>query len=115
MAVALVAAVVLALILYASTFVVSYGDLFRPRGPHLASDVARLARARVDAVYAIRSVEQLQGILRDAKRRHLKVSIAGSRHSQGGQTYIAGGVVLNMRGFNRVLAIDPVARTVTVE
>ena len=115
LAAALVAGAALALILYASTFVVSYGDLFRSRDPHLASDVARLAPARVAAVDDIRSVEQLQSILRDAKRRGLKVSIAGSRHSQGGHTYTAGGVVLNMRGFNRVLAIDPAAKTVTVE
>ncbi len=114
-AAALVGGAVLALILYASIFVVSYGDLFRSRDPHVASDVARLAPARVAAVDDIRSVGQLQGILRDAKRRGLKVSIAGSRHSQGGQTYAAGGVVLNMRGFNRVLAIDPAAKTVTVE
>lgn len=115
LAAALVAGAALALMLYASTFVVSYGDLFRSRDPHLASDVARLAPARVAAVDEIRSVEQLQSILRDAKRRGLKVSIAGSRHSQGGHTYTAGGVVLNMRGFNRVLAIDPAAKTVTVE
>jgi decaprenylphospho-beta-D-ribofuranose 2-oxidase len=111
----LTASAVIALILYASTFVVSYGDLFRVRDSRVASDVARLAPARVAAVDDIRSVEQLQGILLDAKRRRLKVSIAGSRHSQGGQTYTAGGVVLNMRGFNRVLGVDPVARTVTVE
>jgi decaprenylphospho-beta-D-ribofuranose 2-oxidase len=114
-AAALVGAAGLALILYASTFVVDYGDLVRSRDPHLASDVARLAPARVAAVDEIRTVEQLQGILREAKQRGLKVSIAGSRHSQGGQTYAAEGVVLNMRGFNRVLAIDTARRTVTVE
>ncbi len=36
----------------------------------------------------------------------LKVSISGSRHSQGGHTYRPGGVVLNMRTFNRILDID---------
>jgi decaprenylphospho-beta-D-ribofuranose 2-oxidase len=106
---------VLALILYASTFVADYSALFRSRDPHLASDVAGLAPARVAAVDEIRSVGQLQSVLQDAKRRRLKVSIAGSRHSQGGQTYSAGALVLNMRGLNRVLAIDTAARTVTVE
>ncbi len=114
-AAALVGGAVLALILYASTFVADYGALFRSRDPHLASDVARLAPARVAVVAEIRSVEQLRSALQDAKRRGLKVSIAGSRHSQGGQTYSAGALVLNMRGFNRVLAIDTATRTVTVE
>ena len=112
---AALAAVLLALILYASTFVVSYSDLFRANDPLLVTDVARLAPARVEGVNDVREVEQLRAVLRDAKARKLKVSIAGSRHSQGGHTYTAGGVVLNMRRFNRIRAIDPKAMTVTVE
>ena len=112
---AALAALLLVLTLYASTFVVSYGDLFRTPDPRMATDVARLAPARVESVNRVREVEQLRAILLDAKARKLKVSISGSRHSQGGHTYTAGGVVLNMRGFNRIRAIDPVAMTITVE
>ncbi len=112
---ALAAAVLLAIVLYGSTFVVSYGDLVRRQDPLLAADVARIAPARVAAVAAARDVEQMQAVLRDARRRGLKVSVAGSRHSQGGHTYAAGGVVLNMRTFNRVLAIDTITPAVTVE
>jgi decaprenylphospho-beta-D-ribofuranose 2-oxidase len=115
LAAALAAAALLGLALYASTFVVSYDDLFRARDPLLAADVGRLAPARVDRMDEIRDVAQLQALLREARERGLKVSISGSRHSQGGHTYTAGGVVLNMRGFNRVRAIDTVALTVTVE
>ena len=113
--VALAAAVLLALALYASTFVISYEDLFRAEDPLVRSDVARLAPARVERVDTVREVDQLRAVLRDARQRGLKVSISGSRHSQGGHTYTRGGVVLNMRGFNRVRAVDPVALTITVE
>ncbi|HXM39278.1 MAG TPA: FAD-binding oxidoreductase [Gemmatimonadales bacterium] len=109
------AAAVLGVLLYASTFVISYGDLFRRDDPLLASDVARLAPARVARLEHVAAVEQLQVVLRDARQRGLKVSIAGSRHSQGGHTYTAGGVRLDMRTFNHILAIDTVRRTVTVE
>jgi decaprenylphospho-beta-D-ribofuranose 2-oxidase len=112
---AALAAVLLALTLYASTYVVSYDELFRGNDPLLATDVARIRPARVEAVNSVREVEQLRALLRDAKARKLKVSISGSRHSQGGHTYTAGGVVLNMRGFNRIRAIDSSALTVTVE
>ena len=105
----------LGVLLYASTFVISYGDLFRRDDPLLASDVARLAPARVARLEHVAAVEQLQVVLRDARQRGLKVSIAGSRHSQGGHTYTAGGVRLDMRTFNHILAIDTVRRTVTVE
>src|SRR6266545_1186930 len=67
------------------------------------------------AAAVLLAVEQLQAVLRDARQGGLKVSVAGSRHSQGGHTYTAGGVVLNMRTFNRVLAIDTITPAVTVE
>jgi FAD/FMN-containing dehydrogenase len=110
-----VAAVVLALGLYASTFAVSYGELFRTEDPLVRADVARLRPSRVDRVETIRDVDQLKAAVVDARRRGLKVSISGSRHSQGGHTYYPGGVVLDMRGFNRVRAVDPDRRTITVE
>ncbi|MFN2571327.1 MAG: FAD-binding oxidoreductase [Gemmatimonadales bacterium] len=112
----LIAAIVLlALLFYASTFAIPYGDWFRSSDPLLATDVARIAPARIAALEHAHDVAQLQALVRDAHARGRKVSIAGSRHSQGGQTYTAGGVRLDMRGFNRILAVDTVARTVTVE
>src|SRR5712691_2592852 len=108
-------AVVLAVALYASTFVFSAAHLFRTEDRLVRTDVARLAPARVERVETVREVEQLRAVLREARQRRLKVSVAGSRHSQGGHTYTAGGVVLDMRGFNHVRAVDPAAMTVTVE
>jgi decaprenylphospho-beta-D-ribofuranose 2-oxidase len=112
---AVAGAALLALALYASTLLVSYGELFRTQDPLVRSDVARLSPARVERVDDVGELEQLRAILREARQRKLKVSISGSRHSQGGHTYTAGGVVLNMRRFNRIRAVDPAAMTITVE
>src|SRR5262249_16593648 len=101
--------------LYASTSAIPYGDVFRNEDPLVRTDVARLAPSRVERVETVRDVEQLRSVLGEARRRGLKVSISGSRHSQGGQTHLPGGVVLDMRGFNRVRAIDPAAMTANVE
>jgi FAD/FMN-containing dehydrogenase len=105
----------LALLGYASTFAFQYGKLLRHDDPLDRMDVARLAPARVLRIDAARDVEQLQAIVRDANARGLKVSISGSRHSQGGHTYVEGGIVLDMRAFNRVLAIDEGGPTITVQ
>ncbi len=101
--------------LYASTFVLSYGALFADADPLLVTDVGRVTSALVEAIYEVQDVDEMGAALADARERGLKVSIAGSRHSQGGQTYTEGGVVLSMRGFNRILAVDPVGQTITVE
>jgi FAD/FMN-containing dehydrogenase len=106
---------VLAFAAYLGSFVTSYGDLLRRHDPLLRMDVARLDPVPVARVDDARGVEQLQAVLRDARERGLKVSISGSRHSQGGHTYRPGGVVLNMRTFNRVRDIDTVGRRITVE
>ncbi|MEW5918000.1 MAG: FAD-binding oxidoreductase [Gemmatimonadota bacterium] len=103
------------ILIYASTFVFSYGDLFRRDDPLVRSDVARLHPARVERVDRAGDEAELQRIVRDAAATKRKVSISGSRHSQGGHTYTAGGVVLDMRAFNRVLSIDTAALTITVQ
>ena len=100
---------------YFGSFAFDYGAPFRRHDPLMATDNARLDPTRVAAVDRLETVEALQAALADARARGLKVSIAGSHHSQGGQTYTAGGVQFDMRGFRKVLAIDTVAQTITVE
>lgn len=107
--------ILLALLLAASTLVIDYGTLFRRDDPQLAVDVARLMPTPVARVEHARSVEEFRAALARARSEGLKVSMAGSRHSQGGHTYTKDGVRLDMRSFNRVLAIDTAGRRITVE
>jgi hypothetical protein len=65
LAAALASVVLLALAFYASTFVISYEDLLRGDDPLLATDVGRLAPARVERVDEVREMEQLRAALRD--------------------------------------------------
>jgi len=111
----LLGAIAVVLAAYAGSFVVSYGRLFQTKDPLVATDVARLLPTKVLRVDRVRRIEQLQDILREAKQNGWKVSIAGSRHSQGGHTYYNGGVVLDMRDFDRVLALDRDKKTITAE
>ncbi|MDP9202027.1 MAG: FAD-binding oxidoreductase [Gemmatimonadota bacterium] len=48
-------------------------------------------------------------------RRSGPISIGGSRHSMGGQTATPGGLQIDMRHFDRILAFDSVRRTITVQ
>ncbi|HYT72962.1 MAG TPA: hypothetical protein VEK78_16360 [Gemmatimonadales bacterium] len=54
------AGVLLALALYASTFVVPYRDLFRAEDPLVRTDVARLAPARVERVEPVDAEQDLR-------------------------------------------------------
>ncbi|MBW3553783.1 MAG: FAD-binding oxidoreductase [Gemmatimonadetes bacterium] len=106
---------VVAALLYVGSYVFSYDALFRSDDPLLFGDVARLDPATVRAVESGTTVEELQALVADARAKGLKVSIAGSRHSQGGHTYVPGGVVLDMSSFDRVLALDTAGKVIRVQ
>ncbi|QJC54002.1 FAD-binding oxidoreductase [Paenibacillus albicereus] len=85
-----------------------------PRGEE-ATDVGRVVSARVDRTVAVRSAEDARRAIREAAAEGRKISIAGTRHSMGGQTFAEGAVVLDMKRYDRILAIDEQARTITAE
>lgn len=81
----------------------------------LINDVSRLTPTYVRSVVQVDEVEDLEAALTDARTHQLKVSIAGKRHSMGGHAFSEDAVVLDMTSFNKVLGVDPVAKTVTVQ
>jgi len=72
-----------------------------------ANDTSRLNETRVAEVWKIpadsqAAEAQLAGLLQRARTNHLKVSIAGARHSMGGHTIYPDGIVIDMLPFNRM-------------
>jgi FAD/FMN-containing dehydrogenase len=76
---------------------------------------SQLNRATVREVVQIESVRALQEAVRGAAARGLSVSIAGGRHSMGGQQFGAGTVLLDMTSLCRVIELDTERGLVTVE
>jgi FAD/FMN-containing dehydrogenase len=48
------------------------------------------------------AVELLRRVLLDARAEHVPVSIAGARHSMGGQTFVRDGIVVDMLALHRM-------------
>ena len=72
--------------------------------PGFADDVSRLDKTQVAEIWDIPSdpqkgEDQLRELLLKAQASHLRVSIAGARHSMGGQTIYPGGIRVNMLPF----------------
>lgn len=82
------------------------------RGGHV-NDASCLSRTPVAGVVRVRNEADVATALRYAQAHGLTVSAAGVKHSMGGQAFRAGGVVLDMRGFDTI-TLDAAARTVTV-
>ena len=100
--------------LYCSGFVISWDRYLSPPEAGMMADVARLQPRKILRVEPVRKVEQLRAVLAEAREGGLKVSIAGSQHSQGGHTYYDDAIVLQMHAFNEILDIDPDKLQMTV-
>jgi FAD/FMN-containing dehydrogenase len=61
------------------------------------------------------SLADVLDALQLARRRGLGVAIAGGRHAMGGQQFLDNGVVLDMRGMNRIVEFDPGVGRITCE
>jgi FAD/FMN-containing dehydrogenase len=70
-------------------------------------DASRLNSTRIQRVWEIpgepeAGETQLAALLAAARREHTPVSVAGARHSMGGQTIAPGGILVDMRRFDRM-------------
>jgi FAD/FMN-containing dehydrogenase len=68
---------------------------------------------KIERIAHIKSIEDIVKTLQLAKRTGTKITIAGRRHSMGGQTLLDHSIHLNMLGLNHV-NYNPLTQTVTV-
>jgi FAD/FMN-containing dehydrogenase len=66
------------------------------------NDASCLNKTPIYGIVAIGSEGDLKSALQFARENHLRVTVAGQRHSMGGQSFSRNGLVLDMRSFNRI-------------
>lgn len=102
-------------------FIISYAIFFffsiqkKDQDELLMNDVGRLVPIKVREVIKGKETEQIQQILEEAKKKDLKISIAGKQHSQGGHTYYKDAIVLDMTTYNRIIKVLPEEKLITVQ
>nr|WP_231584185.1 FAD-binding oxidoreductase [Domibacillus indicus] len=80
-----------------------------------AEDAGRLLPARVKEIKQADGEETLKEIVSETGRTGSRLTIAGMQHSQGGQTYYPGAVMIDMKPFNKVLDFQPEKKLITVQ
>ena len=78
------------------------------------NDASCLDRTPVFGVVAVRTADDVKNALAFARTNGRKVSIAGVRHSMGGQAFARDAVVLDMRNYNQ-MSLDEANKVLTVE
>ncbi len=67
---------------------------------------SKLNATRVAKIARPRSLAELQDAIGEAAREGLAVSVAGGRHSMGGQQFAEGALHIDMSGLDRVVGLD---------
>ena len=93
----------------------SVGDMLRwnQKGGTI-NDASCLDRTSVYGIVQVTNVDDIKYALAFAKERKLKVSMAGARHSMGGQAFFRNALVLDMTKFNQ-MALDETSKILTVQ
>jgi FAD/FMN-containing dehydrogenase len=78
------------------------------------NDASCLNKTEIYGVVEVRSVDDIARTLAFARDNKLSVTTAGVRHSMGGQAFRKGGIVLDMRTFNKIV-LNESSRSVTVQ
>ena len=78
------------------------------------NDASCLNKTEIYGIVEVHSIDDVAKTLAFARDNKLSITTAGVRHSMGGQAFRKGGVVLDMRGFNRVVLHED-TRSITVQ
>lgn len=79
------------------------------------SDISRLNLVNVQQVVQPRTTQELVRAVLLAKKHHLRISISGKSHSQGGQSYYPNSLHINMLDYNKILSLNEKNKTITVQ
>ena len=83
-------------------------------GAPVINDVSCLNPTQIHSVVIVKAVEDVRQAFAFARSHGVRVSIAGARHSQGGQAFATNNVVLDMRAFN-AMSLDGASKVLTVQ
>lgn len=77
-------------------------------------DASHLNRTAIYGVVRAANEDDIRDVLKFAREHNLKVTCAGQHHSMGGQSFAYGGIVMDLRDFNRI-RLDKEHKAVNVQ
>ncbi|MDM5152988.1 FAD-binding oxidoreductase [Bacillus sp. DX1.1] len=107
--------ITIAVVVYTILLVASVHTYTKQLSHPVIKDVGRLLPTKIKRVENVENEQELQRLVQDANASGEKISIAGMQHSQGGHTYYPNGTVLDMKGYNKILAFDSKQKTIRVQ
>ena len=89
-------------------------DIVLSQAGGFTNDASHLNRTAIYGIVKPKSEEEIRKVLQFARDNHLRVTCTGQQHSMGGQSFTHGGLVLDLRDFNRI-TVDRAQHVVNVQ
>ncbi len=70
------------------------------------NDFSRLNETPIQGIVVPQTYTELTKILANSQAKGLKISVAGSRHSQGGHAFYPHGLVIRLDKLNKVISLE---------
>ncbi len=103
--------IIIYIVIFAGSLILFQTQLASP----VVEDRGRLLPVKMKSVKSSDSEDEIKNIVREANIHDDKISIAGMQHSQGGQTLYPGGIMLDMKQYNKILELDEKNKLITVQ
>ena len=91
-------------------FIIGTVSFFSHQGKNiegvLVNDVSRMNPTYVKEIILADTIEKIQNVIKRANKENLKVSMSGTKHSQGGHAFFDGALLLDMTGLNKIISLD---------
>ncbi len=81
----------------------------------LVNDVSRMNPTYVKEIILADTIEKIQNVIKRANKENLKVSMSGTKHSQGGHAFFDGALLLDMTGLNKIISLDTAKKVIHVQ
>ena len=81
----------------------------------LVNDISRMNPTYVKEIILADSIEKIQNAIKKASKENLKISMSGTKHSQGGHAFFDGALLLDMTGLNKILSLDTANQIIHVQ
>lgn len=79
---------------------------------HLQTDIATIHKVPMKGIILITSIDDIIDILENT---NYSISFNGTKHTMGGHTLIENGIRIDTRAFNKILDINLIEKTVTIQ
>jgi FAD/FMN-containing dehydrogenase len=83
--------------------------------PLIVEDSGKLLPTSIKQIRSATDERSLQEWIQAAAKQGEKISVAGMQHSQGGHTYYPGGIMIDMKSYDKILAYHPEEKMIRVQ